>query len=61
MTLKNDLQKLDLHDRQAVERIDMDDLIDRILDHIGSTDPELRDALILFNDRANGIHYRGLS
>ncbi|KGR76739.1 hypothetical protein [Ureibacillus manganicus] len=42
MTLKTELLNLD----QSIQTSNMDHLIERILDQIGSTDPELRDHLI---------------
>lgn len=44
MTLKSELQELT--DNTVLEQIDLNDLIERMLDNIGSTDPGLRDKLI---------------
>lgn len=44
MTLKSELQELT--DNIILEQIDLNDLIEKMLSNIGSTDPELRDKLI---------------
>jgi hypothetical protein len=46
MFLKTELKELDFDNQSSLHNYDVDSLIEKMLNHIGSTDPELRDTLI---------------